>query len=205
RGARDIRDARDARDALGRHRRLVAAVAEGAGLTELFALTAAELGVTGAVVSASGEVIAGEADDPVRLARAYLTAPGLPCRAGGHTLFGVGRGHRAAGWLLACEGDLMDRADLGRELAACVTLERNRMEEGRRVERRLAEQLVMAALTEPDPAGLAARLRTCGIGPDEPYVVASAALPGHGPRGGAATRGPDAATTSRPAPTARWR
>ncbi|MFI6786538.1 helix-turn-helix domain-containing protein [Nonomuraea sp. NPDC050383] len=191
RGARDIRDARDA---LGRHRRLVAAVAEGAGLTELFALTAAELGVTGAVVSASGEVIAGEADDPVRLARAYLTAPALPCRSGGHTLFGVGRGHRAAGWLLACEGDLMDRADLGRELAACVTLERNRMEEGRRVERRLAEQLVMAALTEPDPAGLAARLRTCGIGPDEPYVVASAALPGHGPPGSAATRGPDAAT-----------
>ncbi|MDA0637789.1 PucR family transcriptional regulator ligand-binding domain-containing protein, partial [Nonomuraea sp. MCN248] len=35
----------DVRAALGRHRRLVAAVAEGAGLSELFALTAAELGV----------------------------------------------------------------------------------------------------------------------------------------------------------------
>src|SRR5688500_18905630 len=47
----------DARDALGRHRRLLAAVADGAGLPELFALTAAELGITGAVVSAAGHVI----------------------------------------------------------------------------------------------------------------------------------------------------
>ncbi|MEV4090161.1 PucR family transcriptional regulator ligand-binding domain-containing protein, partial [Nonomuraea fuscirosea] len=43
----------DVRDALGRHRRLVAALAEGADLPELFRVTAAELGVTGVVVSAS--------------------------------------------------------------------------------------------------------------------------------------------------------
>ncbi|MBN6052750.1 PucR family transcriptional regulator [Nonomuraea sp. RK-328] len=193
------RPAGDARDALGRHRRLVAAVAEGAGLTELFALTAAELGVTGAVVSACGQVIAGHADDPVRLARAYLAAPVLPCRSGGHTLFAVGpggtaHGRRAAGWVLACDGDLTDRADLGHELAACVTLERNRMEEGRRVERRLAEQLVTAALTEPDPAVLAARLRTCGIGAGEPYAVVNATLPRRTRSGDTPERGPDSVT-----------
>ncbi|NUW40130.1 helix-turn-helix domain-containing protein [Nonomuraea rhodomycinica] len=189
----------EARDALGRHRRLVAAVAEGAGLTELFALTAAELGVTGAVVSACGQVVAGHADDPVGIARAYLTAPALPCRSGAHTLFavgpgGTGHGRRAAGWVLACDGDLMDRTDLGHELAACVTLERNRMEEGRRVERRLAEQLVTAALTEPDPAVVAARLRTCGIGDGEPYAVVSATLPRRTPDGNAPERGPGPAT-----------
>nr|WP_055503305.1 helix-turn-helix domain-containing protein [Nonomuraea pusilla] len=179
----------DARDALGRHRRLVAAIAEGAGLRELFELTAAELGVTGAVISAAGEVVAGSAPDPAALARAYLTAPRLPAYAHGRTIFGVGRGHRAAGWALACDGDLLGRADLGHELAACVALERGRMEEGRRVERRLAGQLVGAALAGADPSELNARLRTCGLDAAEPYAVVNvtAARPG-------ATRGPDPVT-----------
>ncbi len=180
----------DVRDALGRHRRLVAAVAEGADLPELFTLTAAELGVTGAVISAAGEVIVGSPADPVRLARAYLTAPRLPCLAAGHTLFGVGvgRGHRAAGWVLACDGDLLDRPDLGYELAACVALERGRMEEGRRVERRLAEQLVAAAVAGSGEAELNAGLRTCGIDVAEPYVIVNATVARPG-----ATRGPDPA------------
>jgi len=177
-------------DALGSHRRLVAAVADGADLPQLFALTAAELGVTGAVVTAAGEVIVGSPPDPVRLARAYLTAPRLPCLAAGHTVFGVGRGHRAAGWALACDGDLLDRADLGYELAACVALERGRMEEGRRVERRLARQLVAAARTGADPAELNARLRTCGLDVAEPYAIVTATVvmtsagPVAGPGGG---------------------
>ncbi|TXK42105.1 PucR family transcriptional regulator [Nonomuraea sp. C10] len=171
----------DAREALGRHRRLVAAVAEGADLPELFALTAAELGVTGAVVSAAGEVIVGAPDDPAGLARAYLTATRLPCLAGGHTLFGVGRGHRAGGWMLACDGDLLDRADLGYELAACVALERSRMEEGRRVERRLAGELLAAALAGADAAELNARFRTSGLDIAEPYAVVNAAITHPGP------------------------
>ncbi|MFI6295636.1 PucR family transcriptional regulator [Nonomuraea sp. NPDC050790] len=210
----------DVREALGRHRRIVAAVAEGADLPELVALTAAELGVTGAVVSASGELIAGTLPDPptpdntddvtppsedvasaseggpaagsvvgvpadvgeepvrVRLARAYLAAPRLPCRAGEYTVFAVGRGHRAAGWALACDGDLLDRADLGYELAACVALERIRVDAARRVERRLVEQLVAAALADGDAAELNAGLRTCGIDAAEPYTVVNATATG---------------------------
>ncbi|MEU8398427.1 helix-turn-helix domain-containing protein [Nonomuraea sp. NPDC048892] len=183
----------DVRDALGRHRRLVAALAEGADLTELFRVTAAELGVTGAVLSASGEVIVGSAGDPVGLAKAYLAAPRLPAVAGEHTIFAVGRGHRAAGWALACDGDLLGRADLGYELAACVGLERGRIEEGRRVERRLAGQLVAAALTEADVSELNARLRMCGIDAAEPYAVVDVAASTQGPTQGA-TRGPDPAT-----------
>ncbi|WP_327583399.1 helix-turn-helix domain-containing protein [Nonomuraea sp. NBC_00507] len=179
----------DVRDALGRHRRLVAAIAEGADLRELFELTAAELGVTGAVLSASGGMIVGSVQDPVDLARAYLTAPRLPALVAGSTIFAVGRGHRAAGWILACDGDLIGRADLGYELAACVGLERSRMEEGRRVERRLAEQLIVAALADADVAELNARLRTCGIDAAEPYAIVNATAPRPG-----ATRGPDPAT-----------
>ncbi|MFI6497024.1 PucR family transcriptional regulator [Nonomuraea typhae] len=187
----------DVREELGRHRRIVAAVAEGADLPELVALTAAELGVTGAVVSASGDLIAGALEDPIsegeepatiRLARSYLAAPRLPFVTGGRTVFAVGRGHRAAGWALACDGDLLDRADLGYELAACVALERIRLEAGRRVERRLTEQLLAAALTGGDAAELNARLRTCGIDAAEPYTVVSAVAADLG------ERGPDPAT-----------
>ncbi|MFF0306129.1 PucR family transcriptional regulator [Streptosporangium sp. NPDC004379] len=209
------------RDALGRHRRIVAAVAEGAGLEELFALMDAELRMTGAVVSATGTVIAGTLPDAgtvlgprtggltprsqaakspdeagegrdrdgeavaVRLAREFLAAPRLPhvvrTPAGTFTLFGVGREHRAAGWTLACGGDLIAETDVGFELAACVALERGRMEEGRRVERRLAGQLVaLAASGAGDRAELGAGLRTCGIGPAEPYCVVSATVTGPG-------------------------
>ncbi|MEO3871371.1 helix-turn-helix domain-containing protein [Nonomuraea sp. B12E4] len=178
----------DVRDALGRHRRLVAAIAEGTGLRELFDLTAAELGVTGSVLSAAGSVIVGTVQDPVRLARAYLTAPRLPALVGDHTIFAVGRGHRAAGWALACDGDLIGRADLGYELAACVALERTRMEEGRRVERRLVGQLVVAARAGADVAELNAGLRACGIDAAEPYAVVNATAPRPG-----AARGPDPA------------
>ncbi|MEU4223947.1 helix-turn-helix domain-containing protein [Nonomuraea sp. NPDC026600] len=184
----------DVRDALGRHRRLLAAVAEGAALPELFALTAAELGVTGAVVSASGQVIVGSLDDPAGPARAYLTASRLPCVVGEHTIFGVGRGHRAAGWVLVCDGDLLDRPDLGYELAACVALERSRMEEGRRVERRLAAQLVTAALAEAGPAELDAGLRTCGLDAAEPYAIVNVTvLPAGRPGGPDPVGGTDAA------------
>ncbi|TDD04826.1 PucR family transcriptional regulator [Nonomuraea deserti] len=179
----------DVREALGSHRRLVAAMAEGAGLPELFRLTAAELGVTGAVVSASGEVIVGAADDPARLATAYLTATRLPALAGDTTIFAVGRGHRAAGWALACDGDLLGRADVGYELAACVALERSRMEEGRRVERRLIEQLVAAALAEADLPELNAGLRTCGIEAAEPYTIVNATVSGQGAAPGPAALG----------------
>ncbi|GLW10622.1 hypothetical protein Misp01_57500 [Microtetraspora sp. NBRC 13810] len=185
----------DVRDALGRHRRIVAAVAEGTGLAELFALTVRELGVHGMVLSATGEPVTGSLPGaPLRrLAREYLAAPRLPhlvrLPEGVYTLFGVSRSHRAAGWALACAGDLLEKADVGYELAACVALERTRMEEGRRVERRLAEELIGVACAGGEAAELAARLRTCGIDAAEPYVVLSA-----GAARPAATRGPDPAS-----------
>ncbi|GII83841.1 hypothetical protein Ssi03_18310 [Sphaerisporangium siamense] len=184
----------DPRGALGLHRRIVAAVAEGGGLEELCALTRRELGVEGAVVSATGTVVAGDLDGGLaaRLAREFLAAPRLPHVArtpdGPYTLFAVDRTHRAAGWALVLGSDLLDRADVGFELAACAALARGRAEEGRRVERRLAGQLVaLARSAAPDAAELAARLRTCGIGAAEPYVMVAATA---APPGAAAGPGP---------------
>jgi hypothetical protein len=185
----------DLRTALGRHRRIVTAVAEGAGLGELFALMADELGITGGVLSATGELIAGDlVGAPVRrLAREYLAAARLPHAVrlpeGDYTLFAAGRAHRAAGWALVCAGDLIGQSDLGFELAACVALERTRMEEGRRVERRLLAELVGLACADGDPAEVGARLRTCGLAAAEPYAVVNVTVVRPG-----AARGPDPAT-----------
>lgn len=181
----------DLRGALGRHRRIVAAVAEGAGLGELFALVEAELGVTAAVVSACGSVVAGALPEEraVRLARDYLSAARLPVvvdRGGPFTLFAVDRSHRAAGWALVCRGEV--DVEIGYELAACVAMARTRTEEGRRVERRLAEQLIALACAGGDAAELSARLRTSGIDPAEPYAVVTATARRRG-----ATDGPDPA------------
>ncbi|WP_248959542.1 PucR family transcriptional regulator [Sphaerisporangium perillae] len=186
----------DLRGALGRHRRIVAAIAEGTGLDDLFAIIAQELGITGAVVSASGAVVAGrlQGDLPALLAREFLAATRLPhlvrTPQGPFTLFAVDRSHRAAGWALALGSDLLDHADTGFELAACVALSRSRTEEGRRVERRLAEELIgLACSGAADTAELASRLRTCGIGTEEPYAVVTAAVLRPG-----AMEGPDLAT-----------
>ncbi|GII75934.1 hypothetical protein Sru01_09160 [Sphaerisporangium rufum] len=186
------------RGALGRQRRIVAAVAEGGGLPALVELTSGELGVPAAVISASGTVVAGRlpAATARRLAGEWLAAPRLPhlvaTEERAYTLFAVDRSHRAAGWALALGADVLDRADAGFEAAACAAMERARLEEGRRVERRLAAELVeLAGSGMADPAELAARLRTCGVGPDEPYVVLAATAddPGAGVAGSAALGG----------------
>ncbi|RJL32538.1 PucR family transcriptional regulator [Bailinhaonella thermotolerans] len=171
--------------ALGRHRRLVSAVAGGAGLAELLTLVSTELGVSAAVVaSATGAVVAGSLDEAeaVRLAREFRAAGRMPhLSRGPYTLFEVGaRGvHRDLGWFVACAGDLTREpaVSTGYELADCAALERARREEGRRVERRLVEQLLVAAV-RAEPGELAARLQACGLDPAEPYVAVSAAVAG---------------------------
>ncbi|WP_061294776.1 PucR family transcriptional regulator [Herbidospora cretacea] len=173
--------------ALGRHRRIFTAVAEGAGLPELFAMARDELGVTGGVVSATGRVIAGEVPDASRMAAEFLRAVRLPhVTADPCTIFTVDRSHRVAGWALVLDGEV--NPEIGYELASCVALERTRAEEGRRVERRLLEQLLGLAGSADLPE-LSALMRTCGLDVAAPYaIVAATALRS------AASDGPDAAT-----------
>jgi hypothetical protein len=175
--------------ALGPPRRLISTVAESGGLGAVLAATRDELGRGCWVVSPTGRVVAGPPDGPAgerarRLAAEFLTAERLPhvVRAGPpYTLLPVGTraAHRVAGWFLACEGALTDHDEEIREsvyeLAALAALDRARVEEGRRVERRLVAEL--AALAEPvDPGETAARMRACGLAPAGPYVAVSATV-----------------------------
>jgi hypothetical protein len=112
---------------LDRHRRLV----EGTGL-------GAVLDLVGHchVLSPTGRVIAGPPPPgPAALARAFLTAPSLPCHVPGlgASLFPVAADTpRVADWFIAFEGDFTDwpaeRRALTTELAAIVALERTRLD-----------------------------------------------------------------------------
>lgn len=183
---------------LGRHRRLVSAVAEGAGLDALFDVLADDLGVTCGLVTPTGRVIAGTSPspDPVRLARAYLAAEKLPCvlgldgrGTGAVTVYPVdsGAGHRAASWFLACAGDEEQWPDESREsvleLAADVALERARQEAASGVERRLATRVVeLVAAGDGGSPELLSLAGTLGLGgPGDRYAAVALRLSGeHG-------------------------
>lgn len=170
---------------LGRHRRLISSVAEGAGLTEVFALTREELGRGCWVLTAAGRAVAGPAealgeDLARKLAAEFLTAERLPHAVGGdYVLLPINTraGHRIASWFLVCEGGSADEEtrETAYELAALAGLERARLEEGRRVERRLVAELVELA-GKGDPGEVQARMRTCGLPPGTSYVAVAAAV-----------------------------
>lgn len=169
---------------LGRHRRLISSVAEGSGLDEVFALTRTELGRGCWVLSSTGRIVVGpEGDFPEarRLAAEYLTAERLPHVVdGAFTLLPINTRakHRVAGWFLVCEGELVDAPEEVREsayeLASLAALERARLEEGDKVERRLLTELLN--MPETEPADVAARMRTCGLDPAHGYIAVAAEL-----------------------------
>ncbi|MBC6461856.1 PucR family transcriptional regulator [Actinomadura sp. HBU206391] len=191
--------------AMGRHRRMISSMADGAGLDAVFAGTREDLGRGCWIVTPTGRVVAGPetgltSDDARRLAAGFLTADRLPhvVRTGrAYTLLPVGTRarHRAAAWFLACEGELghadEEVTESAYELAALAALERARIEEGRRVERRMVAELAelpgpadsagsAQRSSEParlvDPGEVAARMRACGLSPVEPYVAVSASV-----------------------------
>jgi len=196
--------------AVGRLRELAAGPADpGSGerkpasLAEVLAVAAAEYGVTGHVLSGTGQLVAGgpAAPDPEQravLARGWLGAVGLPATVltGGvaYSLFGItGQpAHRLAGWFLAVAGDQAawdaDRRAIAAELAAVATGHRGRGEEAQRAVRRAADGAFRRVLDRPagahglgDPE-IAAALRRCGLAPPAPLVaVALTAVPAGAP------------------------
>ena len=196
--------------AVGRLRELAAGPADpGSGerkpasLAEVLAVAAAEYGVTGHVLSGTGQLVAGgpAAPDPEQravLARGWLGAVGLPATVltGGvaYSLFGItGQpAHRLAGWFLAVAGDQAawdaDRRAIAAELAAVAAGHRGRGEEAQRAVRRAADGAFRRVLDRPagahgleDPE-IAAALRRCGLAPPAPLVaVALTAVPAGAP------------------------
>jgi len=163
---------------LGRHRRLVSAVSEGAGMDALFRLLADDLGVRCRLVSPTGRVIAGTAPLPparaARLARGYLAAERLPrvLRDDGEdvTVYPVdsGAGHRVTSWFVACAGDEAgwpdEQRESVRELVADVALERARLEAAGGLEHRLAVRVIeLVAAGDTGSAELTSLAGTLGL------------------------------------------
>ena len=175
---------------LGRRRLLLSAVAEGAGLDEMFRLMGREIGVECWLLTATGRVVGGTSAPlprPValRLAGEYLKADRLPAvtRAAGdgdtrYSLFGVGGEPRLTSWFLACAGREQDWQHELREsvaeLAADVALERARLDAGRAGDRKLAEAIVGKLATDgSSPGEIASLMRAADLPPDGRYLVAA--------------------------------
>jgi hypothetical protein len=183
---------------LGRRRLLLSAVAEGAGLDEMFRLMGHEIGTDSWLLTGLGRVLGGTGTalpEPLagRLAAEYLKADrlpvtvrmtGQPVTAGGdgkYSLFGVGGEPRITSWFLACAGNEQDWAPEPREsvaeLAADAALERARLDAGRAGDRRLAEAIVTLLGSETGEGGalgeIASVMRAAGLSPDGSYLVAA--------------------------------
>lgn len=189
-----------------RWRRMVSAVAAGEGAAQLLTETATDIGVPCTLITSTGRVLAGPSPDPEtidRLATGYLGAARLPHVVRGvararpaWTVVGVGsQGRRIAGWFLAVPSDELSpaaRAALG-DLADAVDLERARLEQGVRVERRLADRL-LTLLDEGSASApeLDVALHASGLPASTPVVVVSATRPAVGPAWpGDSTRDPN--------------
>jgi Purine catabolism regulatory protein-like family/PucR C-terminal helix-turn-helix domain/GGDEF-like domain len=186
---------------LGRRRRLLSAVAEGAGLDAMFRLMGREIGTECWLFTGTGRVVGGTGAPLSRalaqlLACEYLRADRLPGTtmlsrpAAGigdplvpveYSLFGVGGEPRISSWFLACAGREQDWPHELREsvaeLVADVALERARLDAGRTGDRKLAEAIVtMLAGTGGEgatQAEVASLMRAVGLPPDGRYLVAA--------------------------------
>jgi PucR-like helix-turn-helix protein/purine catabolism regulatory family protein/diguanylate cyclase with GGDEF domain len=180
---------------LGRRRRLLSAVAEGAGLDAMFGLMGREIGAECWLLTGTGRVVGGTGESLTRplalqLACGYLKAERLPtvtepdARLTGPTeysLFAVGGEPRITGWFLACGGREQDwphelRESIA-ELAADVALERARLDASRTGDRKLAEAIIAMLASGGGegtaPVEIASLMRATGMSPEGRYLVAA--------------------------------
>ncbi|WP_380281218.1 PucR family transcriptional regulator [Kitasatospora purpeofusca] len=190
-----------------RHRMLVSA-AGGGGLDAVLDLLGGDLDLDCWVLAPTGAVIAGPADrlsaeDRDQLVRAHLAAQGRRRRppyrarlaAGAYSLLPApadpGTPSALADWVLAVAGDVTEwtakRQQLAENLARLVAAERHRRDEGRRLRRRLADEVLALLRRDADPAEISRTLyassamavRSEGPGPgpqqgDDAWLVLSA-------------------------------
>lgn len=188
---------------LGRRRRLLSAVAEGAGLDEMFALMGRETGAECWLLTGTGRLVGGTGrsltrEQALRLAVDYVRADRLPAvtrpMAEGeerYSLFGVGGEPRLTSWFLVCPGresewahELRESVD---ELAADVLVERARLEARRAGDRKLAEAiLVRLSADGSSPPEIASLMKAAELPPDSTYLVASVSAETEGRIGSAA-------------------
>lgn len=156
-------------DVLGRHRRLVAALVEGADLGGLVAMLSAELGHDCWAVSIAGRPLAGPAASlPAALRRGEQSADGC-------TVLPIGRRSAGAGFLVVRD-PLTDPAarESAEQTAELMALGGARRDERRRTEQKFHAELVELIGQGAPAAALAARLRTAGLAPDRPLLAVTA-------------------------------
>ncbi|WP_354643281.1 PucR family transcriptional regulator [Kitasatospora camelliae] len=161
-----------------RHRLLVSA-AGGGGLDAVLDLLGGDLDLDCWVLTPTGRVVAGPADrltaeDRDQLVRAHLGAQRQrrrpPHRArlltGSYSLLPAPADPEAesplADWVLAVAGDVTEwtakRQQLAENLARLVAAERTRRDEGRRLRRRIADELLTLLQRDADPAEISRTL-----------------------------------------------
>ncbi|ONI84288.1 hypothetical protein ALI144C_15960 [Actinosynnema sp. ALI-1.44] len=139
---------------LDRHRRLVAAVTSGGGLSALVGAGATEVGADCWVISAAGRVVEGtdELRDVPALVKHALRSERMPVVAGGFSVYATTTKQRPLGWFLVVAGDHRtwptERQEVAAEFATLVELERSRLDEARRIENRAAQPLLRLVLSE---------------------------------------------------------
>lgn len=189
---------------LGRHRRLVQALIDGADLGGLTAMLATELGRDCWVLSPAGRLLAGSPTAlPVRgrtaLSAAALSAGRLPATvkadtvkadapqagpasaadrrqaAARYTVLAIGRRGSGGGHLVVA-GELLAPEDLESavQTAELLALGGARRDERRRTEQRFFAELVALAESGAPAAVLAPRLRAAGLAVQGPYLVMTA-------------------------------
>lgn len=168
---------------LGRHRRLLAAVAGGAGLDELAASVSDGTGLTCRVLTAGGGLLAGPplpAADRDAVVGAFLATERLPVTAAGHLVVPAAPGTaRVTGWLVAAQapagspdGAGTEAADAVGELAAIAALDRSRRREGAAATRPIADDaLARIAAGAGDRPETRVRLRQAGVDADGALTV----------------------------------
>ncbi|GIG07065.1 PucR family transcriptional regulator [Catellatospora coxensis] len=175
--------------ARSRRRGLVASLAAGADLAEVWPATGAW------VLTSTGRAMVGERGGAPhdlavgrRLATAFLRADNLPARL----RIGEQEFHLDAPAPAAAPGmRFVACADPGllEELVELTALDAARSDRARRIERRLATHLADALTSATDPAEITPALHACGLPPTGPYTVLVASLPTpypSGPASGAA-------------------
>ncbi|RKT11752.1 purine catabolism regulatory family protein [Streptomyces sp. 1114.5] len=161
-----------------RHRLLVSA-AGGGGLDAVLDLLGGDLDLDCWVLAPTGTVIAGPADrlsaaDRDQLVRAHLAAQRQRRRpphrarlaAGSYSLLPAAASAEhempLADWMLAIAGDITEwttkRQQLAENLARLVAAERHRRDEGRRLRRRLADEVLALLRRDADPAEISRTL-----------------------------------------------
>ncbi|MER7952634.1 helix-turn-helix domain-containing protein [Streptomyces sp. NPDC096079] len=173
---------RELAEVLGRHRRLVAALVEGADLGGLVAMLATELDTDCWALSVAGRLLAGPDDALPSALRAQLAVQALraqqqPASTNGYTVLPIGR-HGAGGGHLVIRGTPAglgpDGLGTAEQTAELLALGGARRDERRRTEQRFHADLIALVDGGAPPGTVHARLLTAGISPDRPLLALTA-------------------------------